>query len=284
MPLLDLINCQDLTPSRVHRTDYDGALRAAVTRAPRAWAEGEQVFEDYGQPNHVCVAPRPEAPRALSAPRSAIRDPRSAIRLALAASPSPRGDAALARALARRARVNASLAYDPSLAARRYFLYHGFALEANAYDCVRVDLAIEQGDAGARDVGALRRRLREAGFHVASHSGCARPTAARGAAINPAQNGGDDAGPAPFELLAFLAIKLDLEPPPRGAPASPALLRAWADLVGEKARAHAAHEAAGGADGAPPSARVLLAKERAMLDALHEELEQQCASGLEAAA
>ena len=32
------------------------------------------------------------------------------------------------------------------------------------------------------------------------------------------------------------------------------------------------------------AARVLLAKERAMLDALHEELEQQCASGLEAAA
>ena len=76
MPLLDLINCQDLTPSRVHRTDYDGALRAAVTRAPRAWAEGEQVFEDYGQPNHVCVAPL-EAPRALSPPRrAAIRDPR----------------------------------------------------------------------------------------------------------------------------------------------------------------------------------------------------------------
>ena len=51
-----------------------------------------------------------------------------------------------------------------------------------------------------------------------------------------------------------------------------------------KARAHGDHAAAGGADGAPPSARVLLAKERAMLDALHEELEQQCASGLEAAA
>ena len=66
MPLLDLINCRDLATdvardghARIHRTDWDGAVGdagSAVTLAPRAWRAGEQVFEDYGQPNHVlCV-------------------------------------------------------------------------------------------------------------------------------------------------------------------------------------------------------------------------------------
>ena len=54
VPLLDLINCnQGPNPRRVHKTDLDGARKHALTKAPWRFAKGAQVFENYGQPNHI---------------------------------------------------------------------------------------------------------------------------------------------------------------------------------------------------------------------------------------
>eukprot|EP00164_Ancoracysta_twista_P007306 GFYU01010344.1.p1 GENE.GFYU01010344.1~~GFYU01010344.1.p1 ORF type:complete len:606 (-),score=219.40 GFYU01010344.1:25-1611(-) len=52
VPLLDLINCKvGPNPQRVHSTDYDYKKDTADTRAGWTFDEGEQLFEDYGQPN-----------------------------------------------------------------------------------------------------------------------------------------------------------------------------------------------------------------------------------------
>lgn len=54
VPLLDMINCKEGPDgSRVHSTKLDAAGVNAVTRAPWSFGEGEQVFENYGQPNHI---------------------------------------------------------------------------------------------------------------------------------------------------------------------------------------------------------------------------------------
>ena len=55
--MLDFVNCRAQPPAasapmRVHATRADSE-GFAVTRAPLRFEAGEQVFENYGQPNHV---------------------------------------------------------------------------------------------------------------------------------------------------------------------------------------------------------------------------------------
>jgi len=57
VPMLDLINCAEgPNPSRVHSTDLDPTGALALTRADRRYARGDQIFENYGQPNHIYFA------------------------------------------------------------------------------------------------------------------------------------------------------------------------------------------------------------------------------------
>jgi len=54
VPLLDFINCAEgPDPSRVHSTVLSDNRREAMTKAPWTVPAGEQVFENYGQPNHM---------------------------------------------------------------------------------------------------------------------------------------------------------------------------------------------------------------------------------------
>ncbi|GBG29350.1 Histone-lysine N-methyltransferase setd3 [Hondaea fermentalgiana] len=96
VPLLDMVNCK-AGGARPHETFVNTTLASAVTRAPQMYKAGDQLFEDYGQPNHI------------------------------------------------------------------YFLYHGFSLENNAYDCFRVtiDLNERQRKALANfEFGGNMRRVR----------------------------------------------------------------------------------------------------------------------------
>jgi len=52
VPLLDMVNCR-AGGKRPHRTEFDPDLGGAVTRTAEPYKAGDQVFEDYGQPNHV---------------------------------------------------------------------------------------------------------------------------------------------------------------------------------------------------------------------------------------
>ena len=53
-PMLDLINCMEgPDPSRVHSTSLDNSGQNAITKAPWEFKKGEQLFEPYGQPNHI---------------------------------------------------------------------------------------------------------------------------------------------------------------------------------------------------------------------------------------
>merc|ERR1711871_254118 len=80
-PMLDLINCMEgPDPSRVHSTSLDNSGQNAITKAPWEFKKGEQLFEPYGQPNHI------------------------------------------------------------------YLMYHGFMLEQNSHDCVRVDFELASDD------------------------------------------------------------------------------------------------------------------------------------------
>merc|ERR1711907_635879 len=80
VPLLDLINCQNSpnedpsTSYRVHSTQLSNDRRYAVTNASYALEVGDELFENYGQPNHI------------------------------------------------------------------YFMYHGFTLEHNSYDCLQINI------------------------------------------------------------------------------------------------------------------------------------------------
>lgn len=52
VPLLDMVNCEDLGAGHAaHRTDAEDGT--AVTRASWAFASGDQVVENYAQPNHI---------------------------------------------------------------------------------------------------------------------------------------------------------------------------------------------------------------------------------------
>lgn len=54
VPLLDLINCNEgPDPTRVHATRLDQRGEYAVTRADRDYEAGEQLWENYGQPNWI---------------------------------------------------------------------------------------------------------------------------------------------------------------------------------------------------------------------------------------
>jgi histone-lysine N-methyltransferase SETD3 len=54
VPLLDMINCMEgPNPKRLHKTDMDASGKNAETKAPWGFKKGEQVFENYGQPNHI---------------------------------------------------------------------------------------------------------------------------------------------------------------------------------------------------------------------------------------
>ena len=55
-PMLDLINCMEgPDPSRVHSTRLDRRSENAITKAPWEFKKGEQLFEPYGQANHIYV-------------------------------------------------------------------------------------------------------------------------------------------------------------------------------------------------------------------------------------
>lgn len=54
VPMLDLVNCAEgPDPSRVHATNLDDSLQFAITKADRTYRAGDQIFENYGQPNHI---------------------------------------------------------------------------------------------------------------------------------------------------------------------------------------------------------------------------------------
>eukprot|EP00928_Gymnodinium_smaydae_P063965 TRINITY_DN47416_c0_g1_i1.p1 TRINITY_DN47416_c0_g1~~TRINITY_DN47416_c0_g1_i1.p1 ORF type:complete len:520 (+),score=128.99 TRINITY_DN47416_c0_g1_i1:566-2125(+) len=54
VPMLDIINCkQGPKGSRVHSTKLDATRRFADTYAAWEFRKDEQLFEEYGQPNHV---------------------------------------------------------------------------------------------------------------------------------------------------------------------------------------------------------------------------------------
>ena len=95
MPMLDLINCMEgPDPSRVHSTRLDTTGKFAITKAAWSFKKGEQLFEPYGQPNHI------------------------------------------------------------------YFSYHGFVLDHNSHDCVRMDLALDRSDAAYDEKSAALRKVR----------------------------------------------------------------------------------------------------------------------------
>ena len=54
VPMLDFINCiQGPKESTVHTTSLDDTGKYALTKAPWSFKQGEQLFENYGQPNHI---------------------------------------------------------------------------------------------------------------------------------------------------------------------------------------------------------------------------------------
>ena len=54
VPMLDLVNCAEgPDPSRVHATTMDDSQQFAMTKADRSYNTGDQIFENYGQPNHI---------------------------------------------------------------------------------------------------------------------------------------------------------------------------------------------------------------------------------------
>jgi histone-lysine N-methyltransferase SETD3 len=55
VPMLDFINCEEHPDNvqRVHATTLDSTEKFAVTKAGTSYSAGEQLFENYGQPNHI---------------------------------------------------------------------------------------------------------------------------------------------------------------------------------------------------------------------------------------
>ena len=58
VPMLDLVNCAEgPDPSRVHSTWLDHDTKTyAVTKGAWNFKKNEQLFEPYGQPNHIYFA------------------------------------------------------------------------------------------------------------------------------------------------------------------------------------------------------------------------------------
>lgn len=57
VPLLDLVNCMEQQnnageSTSIHSTFLDES-NFAVTKASKKFKEGDQLFENYGQPNHL---------------------------------------------------------------------------------------------------------------------------------------------------------------------------------------------------------------------------------------
>jgi hypothetical protein len=108
VPLLDLINCAEgPNPSRVHATALDSSGRNAVTHADRAYKPGEQIFENYGQPNHI------------------------------------------------------------------YFEFHGFVLDQNTHDCVRITHGIPEDD--SKGAASRRAALEKRGVYETRRTLCLAP-------------------------------------------------------------------------------------------------------------
>jgi len=55
VPMLDFINCEEnrKDPKRLHATKLDSSKKYAVTYSNDEYEEGDQLFENYGQPNHI---------------------------------------------------------------------------------------------------------------------------------------------------------------------------------------------------------------------------------------
>jgi len=55
VPMLDFVNCQEhsIDKSLLHSTVLDPSGKYAITKAAREFQAGEQLFENYGQPNHI---------------------------------------------------------------------------------------------------------------------------------------------------------------------------------------------------------------------------------------
>jgi len=59
VPMLDFVNCYEYadSPDQVHSTTLDPTTQSfAVTQSPQNFKEEEQLFENYGQPNHIYFA------------------------------------------------------------------------------------------------------------------------------------------------------------------------------------------------------------------------------------
>lgn len=59
VPMLDFVNCYEYvdSPDRVHSTTLDPITKVfAITKSPQNLKEKEQLFENYGQPNHIYFA------------------------------------------------------------------------------------------------------------------------------------------------------------------------------------------------------------------------------------
>ncbi|CAE7942635.1 unnamed protein product, partial [Symbiodinium sp. KB8] len=94
VPMLDLINCKEgPDPSRVHATELDASGRNAITRAGWGFKQGDQIYENYGQPNYI------------------------------------------------------------------YFMYHGFSLDKNVHDCVKVNFNLPE-DLDASELQSRMNALR----------------------------------------------------------------------------------------------------------------------------
>jgi hypothetical protein len=54
VPMLDFINCAENTDvNRLHSTTLDASKKYAITKSGDDYKRGEQLFENYGQPNHI---------------------------------------------------------------------------------------------------------------------------------------------------------------------------------------------------------------------------------------
>lgn len=54
VPMLDMVNCgEGPDPTRVHRSNHNHQVDTAETRASWGFKTGEQVLENYGQPNSI---------------------------------------------------------------------------------------------------------------------------------------------------------------------------------------------------------------------------------------